>query len=241
MSVSIIIPAFKADLFIDECLNSIQRQTVSFEYEVLIGIDGCNTTLEHLTKNAYGRNIRIFYFDENKGPYVIKNSLTEECQYENILFFDADDIMLPGALSEFERLIQKYDLVRLSYQNFYNGSSVSRREAVKNDATFGVRKAKFEKINGFYPWICSADTEFVKRATVVNGWSETATLSVCYNRRLHGANLTMDAKTNFDSSIRKEYDEQIKFKKRVNPEIKTIQSYKHVENINAQTGVEHSS
>lgn len=241
MSVSIIIPAFKANRFIDDCIFSIQKQEVSFEYEILIGIDGCTATLEHLKKNAYGiKNLRIFYFEKNQGPYVIKNSLMDECKYNDVLFFDADDMMLPQALSEFKRHIEKYDLVKLPYYDFYHGKQVRRGERIKDDATFGVRKDKFEQMNGFYPWICSADTEFVKRAITTNKWSHTSMPKVAFHRRLHGANLTMDVKTNYVSPTRMAYDHEIKKNPRTNPLIKTIQPYTYVENINAPEGIEHA-
>lgn len=234
MSVSIIIPAFKADAFINECIDSIEKQKVSFDFEILIGIDGCDKTLEHLKKNAYGNeNLRIFYFQPGQGPYIIKNSLMDECKYEHVLFFDADDIMLPETLSIFNNLIQKHDLVKLPYQDFYHRKPVHKGERIKDDATFGVRKSKFEKMNGFYPWICSADTEFVKRATTTNKWSHASMPGVAYHRRLHGANLTMDPRTNYTSSIRMSYDNEIKRTPRLNPQSKTTQPYIYVKNINA--------
>jgi glycosyltransferase involved in cell wall biosynthesis len=71
--ISIIIPAYKATLFIKECLDSIQGQTYFSDngnYEILLGIDGCDETLDMVLKirNRY-KNLKVFMMESNKGVY----------------------------------------------------------------------------------------------------------------------------------------------------------------------------
>lgn len=228
--ISVVVPAFGAQRFIDECLASIQAQDFH-DYEVLVGIDGCPLTLDHIKKKAYADNVRFFYFQYNQGPYVIKNSLLAECRNKYLLFFDADDVMLPGVLSAFHTLIQKFDLVKLPYINFTDGRPRGHGH-VKDDAVFGVHKEKFEEVNGFYGWVCSADTEFSKR-TLRHGWSHGNMPQVAYHRRIHNNNLTVKPETNYNSNLRKSYDHLIKRGRLPHPDVLAIQPYKHVENTNA--------
>ena len=54
--ISIIIPAYKATKYIDECISSIKGYV---NYEILVGVDHCKETFTHLKNNS---NIQLFYF-----------------------------------------------------------------------------------------------------------------------------------------------------------------------------------
>ena len=232
--ISVVIPAYKAERFIDECLLSILAQEYE-SFEILVGIDGCTSTLDHIIPKAYPEQVRFFYFEQNRGPYVVKNSLTTECKYNNLLFFDADDVMAKDTLLRFDKLIQEAHLVRLPYINFNFNFNPKRNKTwgnAKADGTFGVRKDMFESINGFYDWKCSADTEFVRRTEQL-GWKHTTMEGVAIFRRIHGNNLTIHPDTNFTSDIRKTYDRIIREQPRHNPSILITHPYSHVKHTNA--------
>jgi glycosyltransferase involved in cell wall biosynthesis len=225
-NVSIIIPAYEASEFIDECIASINKQDFQFSYEILIGVDCCEATKAH-TKSKKGmyKHTRLFYFTKNVGPYVIKNSLVDEAMYDNILFFDADDVMNNGTLLEFSKYINDFDYVHLKYSNF---TSKATYKEVMHDAVIGIKKSVFNKLNGFQPWRCAADTEFTHRLKWNNLKSEVLpTLS--YYRRLHDKNLTINKETGHGSYIRNRYAMLIKKSKRErlfkNPKTKIKQEY----------------
>ena len=48
MIVSICIPTFNNTKYLKDCLDSVYLSGENFEYEVLIGIDGCENTLEYI-------------------------------------------------------------------------------------------------------------------------------------------------------------------------------------------------
>jgi hypothetical protein len=86
----------------------------------------------------------------------------------------------------------------------------------------------FNKLNGFQPWRCAADTEFAHRLKWNNLKSEVLpTLS--YYRRLHDKNLTINKETGHGSYIRNRYAMLIKKSKRErlfkNPKTKIKQEY----------------
>lgn len=61
--ISIILTAWQTQKFIEESLDSIEQQTyfANFnDYEILLGIDGCEKTLEKVKK--YNTNIEIFVY-----------------------------------------------------------------------------------------------------------------------------------------------------------------------------------
>ena len=68
--VSIIISAYKASEFIEECLDSILGQSTSIRYEVILGVDGCKDTLDKIKSILYkyrSLNIKLYYSKKNVG------------------------------------------------------------------------------------------------------------------------------------------------------------------------------
>jgi glycosyltransferase involved in cell wall biosynthesis len=214
--LSVIIPAYKATKYIDDCIASIKG-----DCEILIGVDACEETYSHIKhlKNVY-------YFKENVGPYVIKNTLVDEAKYDDILFFDSDDVMAEGTIEKIIEALKTKDYVKLSYIDFTNKPLL--RGNVYNNAVIGIKKSVFNSINGFYPWRCSADTEITYRLEHNNLSCKTMP-DVCYYRRLHKNNLTVKKETRHGSPIRKTYVNYINLhlskQNWPNPPIKTIQDY----------------
>ena len=219
--ISIIIPAYKATKYIDECVSSIKGNV---EHEILIGVDGCEETYNHIKHLD-----NVFFFPKNMGPFVIKNTLADVSKYEKLLFFDSDDIMDVGALDRLAKVVNSVDYVKLNYINFNNNRSrIDLFGHKMNDAIIAIDKKIFNSLNGFYPWRCGADTEFTNRL-VFNKMKSITPPDAFYYRRLHGENLTIKKETGHGSSIRNEYvniiNKNIRENNWPNPQIKTIQEY----------------
>jgi glycosyltransferase involved in cell wall biosynthesis len=214
--ISVIIPAYKASKYIDECLASIKG-----ECEILIGVDACEETYNHIKHLD-----NVYYFTKNVGPFVIKNTLMDIAKYENVLFFDADDVMAEDLIEKFISAIQQVDYVTLNYVDFH--TVINPHLHMFNNATVGIKKSVFNSLNGFYPWRCGGDTEFDYRVKY-NNIKHKNLDGVNYYRRIHGNNLTMRKDTGYGSEIRKHYTNIINTNIRArhwpNPETKTIQEY----------------
>ena len=214
--ISVIIPAYKATKYIDECLASIKG-----ECEILIGVDGCEETYNHVKHLD-----NVYYFTKNVGPFVIKNTLIDIAKGDVIIFFDADDVMADGLLAEIEKNIEHVDYIPLKYVNFTG--VVNKAGQMMSDAVIAIKKDVFNKLNGFYPWRCGADTEFGYRLKH-NNLKKINLQKPSYYRRLHGENLTMRKDTGYGSSIREHYTSVISKNIRSgnwpNPQTKTIEEY----------------
>ena len=215
--ISVIIPAYKATKFIDECLDSIKG------VEILVGVDSCQETLDHLIPR---KNIRLFFFTKNVGPYVIKNSLVDEATHDNILFFDADDVLASDVIPEIEKALENKDYVKLKYINFY--TKITTQGHKMSDAVIAIKRPVFNKLNGFYPWRCAADTEFAHRLEY-NKLKCEQLECLAYHRRLHNTNLTVSKETGHGSAIRNSYISIIsrnqKIKHWENPPNKQTETY----------------
>ena len=100
--VSIIITAYKMKNYIKETLDSISNQTYFINhsnYEILIGVDGCEETLNYLyTIMDNYSNLRIFMMEKNYGTFITTNTMMSIAKYDNLIRFDSDDIMLPNLI-----------------------------------------------------------------------------------------------------------------------------------------------
>lgn len=219
--ISIIIPAYQAQKYIQSCIESIYSQDI--ELEVLVGIDNCKDTYD-VIKGVYP-HVRLFYFNEHVGPFVIKNTLVDEATYDDVLFFDADDIMNKNVLRDVVEVLKTKQYIKLKYIDFYDGRKVNEKGHVMDDAIIAIKKQLFNEFNGYHPWKCAADTELRMRLEHYNV-SRGDTPSVFYYRRLHGNNLTLSKQTGHGSPIRESYkniiNKNIKDKNWPHPLIKTI-------------------
>jgi glycosyltransferase involved in cell wall biosynthesis len=196
--ISIIIPAYQAAQYIDECISSIKGNV---EFEILVGVDNCLETYDHIKDN---KNIRTFFFNKNVGPFVIKNTLVDEANYDYILFFDSDDVMANGALDEIANNTD-VDYIMLRYIDFKGNIKESDlRSNQMTNAVIAIKKSVFNSLNGFQPWRCGADTEFGYRL-INNACKSKTTQNIAYYHRLHNNNLTVKKETTHGSEIRIQY------------------------------------
>lgn len=204
MSLSIIIPTFDSVDFFEELFESIKNNKYDKEFEVLIGIDGCEKTLEYLKTKDFPDNYFFYYFTENRGPYIIKNTLSELSKYDKVFFFDSDDIMLENLLNEIDKNLDKYDCVKPKFLNFkdHKGQrNFSNDGSLYGEGVFGIKKDLFLNMNGFEGWKVAADSDFMGRIYKFNR-KINLTPDVLFHRRLHNNSLTRRKDTGYASQMR---------------------------------------
>ena len=215
--ITVIIPTYKSINYIDECIDSVIESTKNQNVEILVGIDGCKETLEYIKSNIYPDNIKFYYFEKNVGPYVIKNSLSEIANGENLLFFDSDDIMNENMIQNAIDSINHCDFVRHSYVNFKNLFSENKTNKTEFEGgIFTIKKHIFDRMNGFEPWKCEADSEFALRM-LKNGYKIKVSNNVDFFRRIHNEGLTSKPETGYNSKLRSDYKKLYHSKKNFGP------------------------
>lgn len=133
--VSILIPAYNSERFIDETLQSCILQSYS-DIEVVIVDDGSNdSTLEIAQKwKERHHNIHVFT-QQNKGACAARNLALEKSSGEYIMFLDADNIISPNKVKEQMELLTAANddmaVATCPWDRFYNT----------------IEDAKFPKLN----------------------------------------------------------------------------------------------
>lgn len=215
-NISIIIPTYKNTQYIDECLNSIIESGKNYSIEVLVGIDACDETLNHIKNNTYPDFIKFYYFRENNGPYLIFNSLSQIASSNKLLFFGSDDIMTKITIGEVVNNLDTYDLVRLRYQNYVGHNPIGNTSNF-GEGAFSINKNIFLSLNGFEPWRVAADSDFMGRIYKMR-LKIYHTREIAFYYRQHPTSLTKRPDTGMGSSLRANYAKISKNKRNnVNP------------------------
>lgn len=98
--VSIIIPAYNAERYIERCLRSVEAQTCA-NYECICVDDGSVDRSGKIFKEFAARDQRFVYIcQQNAGPSAARNRGLEEAKGEYILFVDIDDTIEPDYLEK---------------------------------------------------------------------------------------------------------------------------------------------
>lgn len=109
--VSIIIPVYNAEKYIDRCLKSILNQTFS-NYEIILIDDGStDSTATILDEYATRYNCIKVNHVENGGPSKARNIGLEMARGKWVQFMDADDFLESTMLEDYYNKSKQVDLI----------------------------------------------------------------------------------------------------------------------------------
>jgi len=98
-SVSVVIPAFNAERYLGEALESICSQTLP-GVEVILVDDGSTDATLRVAEGFSRRLNLVTLHQRNAGPAAARNAGIRQALGRYCAFLDADDIMLPQRLAE---------------------------------------------------------------------------------------------------------------------------------------------
>ena len=113
MQVSIIIPVYNVETYIEKCLQSVADQTFKGEMECLI-IDDCGqdnsvSIAEQFTNNYKGKiHFQILYHDHNRGLSAARNTGIDNAKGDWIYFLDSDDWIIPECIELMFECVKKH-------------------------------------------------------------------------------------------------------------------------------------
>ena len=111
--LTIIVPAYNAEKWLQECVKSILEQKTQYTFQVIFVDDGSKDhTLEIL--DAYGADPRVVVIhQENKGHSGARNIALKRLKSKYVMFVDSDDILLPEAIEKLlnNAVLQDADIV----------------------------------------------------------------------------------------------------------------------------------
>ncbi|HEO8418045.1 TPA: glycosyltransferase [Yersinia enterocolitica] len=107
VELSIIIPIYNADKYLDKCISSFLNQTYK-NIELILVDDGSNDNNLSICQKYQLLDKRVkFYHQENNGPSSARNVGLEYAIGEYVAFIDADDYISEDMYKELMDLIKK--------------------------------------------------------------------------------------------------------------------------------------
>ena len=164
--ISVIIPVYNAENFLNDSINSVLNQTFK-NIELICVNDGSTDNSLQILNNFSKIDHRIKVIDkENGGCGSARNKSLDNANGDYIYFFDPDDYILPNAFEElyYNALKNKSDLVIFKIARFRDGEPIDYSvpgfnfdEVFPNENfdnfTFNYKNIKHYVLNSsFAPW-----------------------------------------------------------------------------------------
>ena len=133
VKVSVIVPAYNAEKYIDKCLESLINQTLK-DIEIIVVNDGSkDNTLEKINKYS-DKRIKLLNLKENKGIGHARNEGIKKALGEYIGFVDSDDYVDKNM---FEKMYEKaskekLDIVVCDFYKQIENTNQTIKEIIPN-------------------------------------------------------------------------------------------------------------
>lgn len=133
--LTIIVPIYNVELYLEQCLNSLVNQTVT-NFKVILVDDGSKDGSGIIAKRYAEKYPEMFQyiFKENAGLGAARNTGMEYCDTEYVEFLDSDDWLLPRTVEKVIERIKKeadapdiifmtpviYNMASCKYEHWYD-------------------------------------------------------------------------------------------------------------------------
>lgn len=122
MRLSIIVPAYKVENYIEKCLRSLENQDISKEdFEIIVTNDGSpDSTRAIVEKLQLEFDNIVLINQENQGVSTARNNAIAVAKGKYIMPIDPDDYVLPNTFNHFLSKIENenLDVLYLSFEIF---------------------------------------------------------------------------------------------------------------------------
>lgn len=128
MKVSVIIPCYNVEQYIEKCINSL-IQTEVFDYEIIAINDGSTDGTLNLLTQLGSRYSQLKVISvENNGVSQARNLGIDQAQGEYILFVDADDWLEKDYVTQLYNICcsENLDLLMFNYVEYYNNGKTKK-------------------------------------------------------------------------------------------------------------------
>lgn len=99
--LDIIIPAYNAEKYLRECMDSVLEQDTQYSFRVLAIDDGSTDETGGILDEYAARDSRVkVVHQENRGHSGARNAGLEMADAELVMFLDSDDVLFPAAVEQ---------------------------------------------------------------------------------------------------------------------------------------------
>ena len=115
--ISVIVPVYNVEEYLEECLESVQNQTYT-NFEVILVNDGSTDNSKEICERYCKQDTRFHLLNqENQGQSAARNHGVTASKGELITFVDSDDVLSIKYLEILNRyMTEDIDLVECNYR-----------------------------------------------------------------------------------------------------------------------------
>jgi poly(ribitol-phosphate) beta-N-acetylglucosaminyltransferase len=139
MKLSIIIPVYKVEQYIEKCLLSLVHQDIAVsDYEIIVINDGSPDNSKEIAFDYEKKYSNISVIDqENQGVSVARNRGLDVAKGDYILFVDPDDTVFENSLNAIlnRAIINNLDIMYLSLDSYDENDNFLFSSAAVGDET----------------------------------------------------------------------------------------------------------
>lgn len=141
--ISVIVPAFNVEKYIEQCITSILSQTYR-NLELLIINDGSTDQTKFICENYERKDKRLKLISvKNNGVSSARNIGLKEAKGDYIFFVDSDDWIEPETLMDMKTSLEKseFDCVMCSYNSYKNNNKIKSNHITNNSNMVYTQKS----------------------------------------------------------------------------------------------------
>lgn len=157
--ISVIIPCYNVDRYIDRCINSLVTQTIGIENMQLIFVNDASTdrTARKLEwwQKRYPESIEVYHLPENRRQGGARNEGLKHACGETLGFVDSDDWIAAEMYEQLYTVLQREncDFVNCFLKRAYDGNtelsdSVCESKLVRIDSEQAKKEFLVERLPG---------------------------------------------------------------------------------------------
>lgn len=118
--ISVIIPAYNAEMFIADAINSVLAQKYSSETEIIVVDDGSSDNTRGVVSqmSTHYHQIKLLFNERRKGPSGARNTGLLKAAGDYLTFLDADDLWCPNHLEQGIDFLETHNYIDVVFYNF---------------------------------------------------------------------------------------------------------------------------
>ena len=195
--VSIIIPAYNAERYLEETVNSALSSSYPF-LEIVIVNDGSNDNTQQIIEKIVLQHPQVKAFlQKNQGVSVARNLAIAQSSGKYILPLDADDLISSDYIEKAVEILSQNERVKVVYgkAEFFGTRTgdwnlptfsirlLARKNMIYVSAIF--RKVDFDKTSGYCPSMPSLEDWDLWISILKNGGEVVCLPEKCFFYRVH--------------------------------------------------------
>ena len=165
MFISVIVPVYNVEKYLDKCLESLLNQHYSDMEIVVVDDKSTDGSLNIAKKYEKHTNVKVVAKEKNSGLSDTRNVGIKESCGQYIMFLDSDDYVENGCIAKIQGIIEKENAPDIIYFGYYEEYESTDKQLIKfDDAKFAYTYQNISLKKGDVNYdgaITTADVDYI--------------------------------------------------------------------------------